>query len=114
MKFVIGTLVRDVSRWAAIGPQAALAAACLAAVAAFALLQPTLHADVVLPTITFLFFLMACIAALLAWLDGGNSRSPRLTYWDVSGLLTFIGICIAAAVEPEELVRLVAAGNRAE
>jgi hypothetical protein len=117
MKFAIGPLVRDVSQWAgrsAIGPQVALAAACLAAVAAFALLQPTLHADAVLPTMTFLFYLMACIAVLLAWLDGGSSNSSRLTYWDVSGLLTLIGICIAAAVEPEAMGRLVAAGNRAD
>ena len=35
-------------------------------------------------------------------------RGPRLSYWDVAGVLIFIGICVAAAIEPEQMVRLVA------
>jgi hypothetical protein len=96
------------------GPPFALAVACLAGLAALGLLQARLHPDAVLPTITMLFYLMACGAVLLAWLDGSSSNSSRLTYWDVSGLLTLIGICVAAAVEPEQLVRLVATSNRAD
>ena len=42
------------------------------------------------------------------------ARSTRLTYWDVSGLLTFAGICIATFIEPEGLVRLVSTDNRPE
>jgi hypothetical protein len=41
------------------------------------------------------------------------SRTRLLNYWDVSGLLTFIGICLAAVIEPEALAQLVAVDDRA-
>jgi hypothetical protein len=117
MKDVIGTLVRDLSRragWTAgIGPQAALTTSGLVAILVFALLRPVMSTDVLIPFIATLFFLMACVALHFA-LREVSVRSARLTYWDVSGLLTFAGICVAALIEPESLVRLIATGDRAE
>ena len=49
--------------------------------------------------------------ALVAW-RRPRRRGPRLTYWDVAGALTLIGICVAAAIEPEQMVRLVAGTDR--
>lgn len=118
MKDVIGTLVRDISRragWTAdIGPRTALTSAGLLAIAAFALLRPVMSSDVLIPFIATLFFLKACLALHFAWREPDGARSARLTYWDVSGVLTFAGICVAALIEPESLVRLVAAGDRPE
>ena len=117
MTHTIGPLTRDLSRQtgrSAIGPQVTLALAGLAAVAAALLMRPILPPDALLPAVATVFFLLAGITVLPAWLDGGHARSSLLTYWDVSGLLTVAGICLAAAVEPEQLVRLIAADSRAE
>ncbi len=117
MKIATGTTARDFTQPAgrdAVGPEIALAAACLVAIAGFKLLQPMLPEAAMLPLVVTTFFMMAGTAALWAWFSGGPSRSPQLSYWDVSGLLTFIGICIAAVIEPEGLVQLVAAEDRAE
>jgi mannose/fructose/N-acetylgalactosamine-specific phosphotransferase system component IIC len=119
MKDVIGTLVRDLSRRAALGPglgpQAALIAAGLVAVAGFAALQPIMPSETLIPFLATLFFLMACLTLHFALREEAGSRSSApLTYWDVSGLLTFAGICVATLIEPEGLVRLVTADNRSE
>jgi hypothetical protein len=118
MKDVFGTLVRDLSRragWTAgIGPHTALTTSGLVAILAFAVLRPVMSTDVLIPFIATLFFLMACIALHFALREQSDARPARLTYWDVSGLLTFAGICAAALIEPDALVRLVAAGDRPE
>ena len=118
MKDVIGTLVRDLSRRAGVavdvGPQTALVAAILAPVAGFAILRPVMPNDSLIPFLATLCFLMACLALHFALRETANARSARLNYWDVSGLLTFAGICIATFIEPEALVRWVSADNRPE
>lgn len=118
MKDVIGTLVRDLSRRAGvaggIGPQTALVAAVLVAVAGFATLRPVMPNGTLIPFLATLCFLMACLALHFALREDANARSARLTYGDVSGLLTFAGICIATLIEPEALVRWVSADNRTD
>ena len=116
MKLAIGTPARNLSRPAgrdAAGPEIVLAAACLVAIAGFKLLQPILPEAAMLPLVVTIFFVMAAAASLLAWFRDVPSRPRRLSYWDVSGLLTLIGICLAAAIEPEGLVQLVTADDRA-
>jgi len=96
-----------------IGPPALLAAAVLAAFGTVAMAPATLSNSSVGAAIAILLFLTASAAALVAWWLGG--RSPRgrgLTYWDVAGALTFIGICVAATVEPNEMVALIEAADR--
>jgi uncharacterized membrane protein len=118
MKDVIGTLVRDLSRRAGaavgVGPQTALATAVLVAVAGFVILRPVMPNDTLIPFLATLCFFMACLALHFALREDANGQSTRLTYWDVSGLLTFAGICIATFIEPEGLVRLVSTDNRPE
>lgn len=116
MKIAIGTAARDLSPPAgrdAVGPEIALAAACVAAIAGFKLLQPMLPEPAMLPLVVTIFLVMAAAAALWAWFRSVPSRTRQLNYWDVSGLLTLIGICLAAVIEPEALVQLVAADDRA-
>jgi MYXO-CTERM domain-containing protein len=66
--------------------------------------------EATLPALSGSFFALAAVVALLAW---RRPRNPRhFTYWDVAGALTFIGIAISTAVEPEQMVRLVAGVDR--
>ena len=95
------------------GPHMALQVSLLAALTAAVLLPGVLSPGAVLPAITLGLFLLAGLVAGLAWLRGGG-RPYGLTYWDASGLLTVVGICVAAAVEPEQLVRLFAARDGGE
>jgi hypothetical protein len=116
MKLAIGTTAREISRRAGldgVGPEIALAGAGLIAIAVFKLLQPMLPDAAMLPLIVSIFFVMAAAAAFWAWWRGTPSRTRLLNYWDVSGLLTFIGICLAAVIEPEALAQLVAVDDRA-
>jgi hypothetical protein len=69
-------------------------------------LDQSLSKDHVLPGVSTLLFALAAAVALIAWRR--PTRGPRLCYWDVAGVLTFIGICVAAAIEPDQMVRLVA------
>jgi len=87
------------------GPQIVFAGA-LAAVALAAVLAQSLSKDHVLPTVSTLLFVFAAAVALVGWRR--PMREARLSYWDVAGVLTFIGICVAAAIEPDQMVRLVA------
>ncbi len=71
----------------------------------------TLHGDAVLPLVTGILFLLAGLTALWAWMRHRRNDPRHLTFWDVAGALTLIGICTAALVEPDQLVRLVAGTN---
>jgi hypothetical protein len=86
------------------GPPLVFVAALATAVAAAAVLDQS--KEQMVPATSALLFLLAAVVALIAWLRSVPSR--HLTYWDVAGGLTFIGICLAATVEPEQMVRLVA------
>lgn len=88
-----------------IGPQVMFAAALMAAGAAWGVTARSFGADHPLPLVATLLFGLAALAALVAWSRGA---SRGLTYWDVAGALTFIGIGAAALIEPEQMLRLVA------
>ena len=95
-----------------IGPPTLLAAAVLAVFGTVAMAPATLSNGSVGAVIAILLFLTASAAALVAWLGGRRLRGRGLTYWDVAGALTFIGICVAATVEPNEMVALIEATDR--
>lgn len=97
-----------------LGPQIAFATAVLVA---FAL--PAAYAlpmDLMLPAISILLFISAGLVALFASSDGrlfGQVQATsQPTYWDVAGALTLIGICAAATVDPDQMVRLVEGVHR--
>ena len=103
-------------RWAPSigGPKLAFAAAMLAAGAALALSGPRLPGDLVLPVLSMVFFALAASVALIAGLFARGDAQRAPSYWDVAGALTFIGICVAALVDPDQMVRLVEGANRAK
>ena len=92
------------------GPTIALTGALAAALGFAAVLQPSLAREALVPATVTLIFALAAGVALLAWLKPVPRR--QFTYWDAAGVLTFIGICAAAAVEPEHMAQLVAGTER--
>ena len=90
-----------------IGPQLTFAAAIFGGLAAWTGLNMTLTVDLVVPMIATLSFLFAAALAVVAWSRGGENPAS-VTYADVAGAITLIGLCIAATIEPEQMVRIVA------
>lgn len=88
-----------------LGPPLALAAGLAAAVAALALFSQRLHGDLVPAALSGMFFVLAAVIAALTWRR--PRKTPRLSYWDVAGVFTLIGVCIAATVEPEQMINIV-------
>ena len=75
-----------------------------------AVFHQTMSGDALLPGLSTLFFILAAAVALIAWQRPMPAR--HFSYWDAAGILTVIGIGMAAAVEPEQMVRLVAGADR--
>jgi hypothetical protein len=94
------------------GPDLAFASALFAAFGAWAFGTYLLPAEFVLPFVVILLFVLACFAAMVALRRPARTEASRLSYWDVAGAITFVGICIAALVDPEHLVRLVESTDR--
>jgi membrane protease YdiL (CAAX protease family) len=95
-----------------LGPPIALAAAVLVTFSIVAVAPTTLPGGGSAVAIATLLFLMASATALVAWVNRRSPRGSGLTYWDVAGALTFIGICVASTVEPNEMVALIEAADR--
>jgi len=95
-----------------VGPCSVFAAAVLTAVAALAFTTKMLPHGAVWPAISTLLFVFAALAAFVAWRFGRPSEHEALSYWDVAGALTLIGICAGALVDPDQLVRLVESTHR--
>jgi hypothetical protein len=77
--------------------------------AAWGIFQATLSADLVMPLVATVFFALAAVLGPLAWLCRGMNPL-NVTYTDVVGALTLIGVFAAAAIEPEQMVRLIESG----
>jgi hypothetical protein len=87
------------------GPQLSFAAATIAGFALWAGCSATLPAGFAAPIVTSLFLLMAAIFGLVAWLCRAEDPGT-ITYKDVAGALTLVGLCASATIDPEQLVRL--------
>jgi len=94
----------------AVGPPFVLAGALTAVIAVTALLHRTVPVDALVPGMTTLFLMLAAGVAMVAWYR--PMRGRELSYWDVAGLLTLIGITVSAAVEPDQMVRLISGADR--
>lgn len=93
-------------------PQVTGGVALLAALAALTVSAATLPHDFVLPAMTMLLFILAAMVALVASSADRAADEAGLTHSDIAGLLTFIGICAASQVDPDQMVRLVEGANR--
>jgi hypothetical protein len=92
------------------GPQTLALATLLAGFGAFGLLVLFLPPPLILPAISTLLLAAAGGIALIAW------RRPRphqsmLSYWDLAGAMTFIGIAAALMSEPDQALPLLEASH---
>ena len=94
------------------GPQVLFGIAVAAAFAVLAGGVTALSSALVAPVASTLLLVMAAAATLAGWLRGNKIDAARLTYWDVAGGLTLVGIGAAALVDPEQLARLFDAPSR--
>ena len=97
-----------------IGPQLGFAAAVIAGFAAFLTSQTLLPPDAIMPAVSTLLLILAGAFAVIAWRHG--SMDPdNVTYRDVAGALTLIGLCAAATIDSDQMMRLAQLQNgRAE
>ena len=92
-----------IGRFAA-GPELTFAATIFAAAGAWLGMAAVVQADLVVPLVATLLLVLAAGLALVAWHRGGEDRA-RVGY---AGALTLIGLCAAATIDPDQLVRVVA------
>ena len=92
------------------GPHVAFATGLAIVIALLVTAVPLLSQDLVLPAVSTGFFVLAALVALLA--SQRPAQGPHLSYWDVAGGFTLIAIAVAALVEPDQMIRIVAGADR--
>lgn len=81
-----------------------LVAALLVTLMTALALRTMLSLDALAPAVATLLFAVAAAAAGIAML---SRQDLRHLWYDVAGLLTFIGVAITLLIEPDQMVRLV-------
>jgi len=87
------------------GPQVLALLILAGGAGAFGLLVLSVPPPLVLPAASLLLLAAAVMAATIAWRLPAPHRS-QLTYWDVAGAATFIGIAAALLSEPDQVLPL--------
>lgn len=77
----------------------------LAILAVTLAMRAVLPADALTPAVATLFFALGGLAALLAFCR--HNRRTRTTWFDIAGILTFVGVAVSLLIEPDQLVRLI-------
>ena len=98
------------TRLIAIGPRLGFGVAVVISFAAWVVSRATLPADMVMPLFATLLLLFAATFGAIAWWRG-RMDPGGVTYLDVAGALTLIGLCAAAAIDSEQMLRLVQSGS---
>jgi hypothetical protein len=94
----------------AIRPHIALAALTALAAAPIALSLAFVSPGAVLPLISLTAVVLAAGTALVAWTCRARRWSDRVTMWDISGALAFIGCAAAMLSKPDNVLRLLGIG----
>lgn len=95
------------------GPTITFSAALLIAFAVLILATATLPKDFALAVISSLFFSLAALVALIAWVFRKEDERT-VSYWDVAGALTLFGICAGTLMDSDQLVRLIESRRNAD
>jgi predicted benzoate:H+ symporter BenE len=98
-------VAQQTPRWT-LGPECLFAATVLATFAVLAGAVTALPTDFILPVASTLLLFMAAPAVLIGWFRDRRREPDRVTYWDVAGALTLIGVGAAALVDPDQMVRM--------
>jgi low temperature requirement protein LtrA len=85
------------------GPLAILAGAVAVAGAAGFYVARNHAPEMLLPAVATLFFALAALVAAITW---NRVTTQSVNYRDVAGLLVLLGIGVAAAIEPDQMVQL--------
>ena len=92
------------------GPQFAFAAATLVGFTVWTGCVATLPQGFAPPIVASVFLVLAALFAVVAWRCRKDDPT-NVTYTDVAGVLTLIGLCVSATIEPDHLLRLVQGGG---
>jgi hypothetical protein len=87
-------------------PRLGFAAAILACVLGWSIAARVLPPDAVMPAVSTLLLVFAALFGVIAW-RRERMNPGEVSFADVAGALTLIGLFAAATIEPEQLVRLV-------
>jgi hypothetical protein len=87
-----------------------LAGMLLGALIATLGLRSVLPTDALAPAIATLLFALGAATAAFALLC--RRHHARMTWLDIAGLLTFVGVAVSIFIEPDQLVRLVTASDQ--
>src|SRR5688500_10771438 len=98
---------------AGIGPQIAFAAVTFAGFAAWSGLIVSVPQHWVMPGLATMFLVFAAAFAVIAWRRRGEDPT-RVTYADVAGALTLIGLFAASTIDPDQLIRVVESSGRTQ
>jgi hypothetical protein len=90
----------------AIRPHVTLAMLTALAAAPIALSLVFVPHTAVLPLISLAAVALAAITALVAWVRRAKRHGDRVTMWDVSGALAFIGCAAAMLSRPDNVLQL--------
>jgi hypothetical protein len=91
------------------GPKIALAIGACTGIALFATSIWALPLPIVLPVFSVFAICVAIIAASLAWWTSQHLTTSGLNYWDVSGVMTIVGVFAALLSDPEQVLPLLEA-----
>jgi drug/metabolite transporter (DMT)-like permease len=81
------------------------AAILLVALTAALALRAVLSLDALAPAVATLLFAFAAATAGIALLC--RRERLRMTWFDIAGVLTFVGVAISILIEPDQMVRLI-------
>jgi putative Mn2+ efflux pump MntP len=95
---------------AALRPHIVLAALTALAAAPIALSLAFVPPEAVLPLISLTALALAAVAALVAWTGRAKRGGDRVTLWDISGALVFIGCAAAMLSKPDNVLHLLGIG----
>ena len=89
-----------------IGPQLGFAAATLSGFATWSGLIVSIPPTMIMPVLATLFLAFAAGFAVVAWRNR-HEDPTQVTYADVAGALTLIGLFAASTIDPDQLVRII-------
>jgi hypothetical protein len=89
------------------GPVLIFTGSVAIALMALAVAGTAMPRDFALATVSTVFFAIAALVALFAWRAHKPQTRDTLSYWDVAGALTLIGICAAAFLDSDQIIRLI-------
>ena len=104
--------VRTADRAPAAHGKELMAGILLAVLFATLSIRNLVPADALAPAIVSLLFAAGAAAAGRAWLC--RTDRFRITWFDLAGSLTFIGVVISVLIEPDQLIRLCGVSDQTE